>query len=117
MQQEARHPHGRRQRTVAALSAIVLGAALAVGVPVAASSATHSGTKGCGSQYGWVTATTSIDTEILPPGSAWVYVYSSGGTRSRVAMTASGGPKVGGGYWEVWGSLSATGSPYCSASG
>ncbi|MBB5633127.1 hypothetical protein BKA04_001350 [Cryobacterium mesophilum] len=32
-------------------------------------------------------------------------------------MTANQMPKTGGGYWQVYASINASGSPYCSAFG
>lgn len=90
---------------------------LALAIPTAASAAVHTGTLGCGAKFGWITATTSGYTEITPPGSNWTYAYSSGGTRSRVAMTAGQTAKTGGGYWQVYATVNAAGSPYCSAFG
>jgi hypothetical protein len=91
--------------------------ALALALPTAASAAVHTGTLGCGAKFGWVTATTTGSTQITPPGSSWTYIYSTGGTRSEVAMTANQMPKTGGGYWQVYASINASGSPYCSAFG
>lgn len=101
-----------RRKSIATMSTI--GALLLVfALPTAASAAVHTGVRGCGAQYGWITAVTTGATEITPPGSAWMYLYGSGGTRDRVAMNVNAMPITGGGNWRVYGSTNASGSPYC----
>lgn len=108
---------GVRRWTTAAVTGLCVAIVGAVIGAAPASAATHSGTRGCAGQFGYVTATTGGSTVITPPGSDYDYIYSSGGTRTRVAAYSNGTAKQGGGYWIVYGSSSAQGSPYCSSAG
>jgi hypothetical protein len=106
-----------KRRIASALGSLVVASALVIGTPVVANAAIHSGMRGCGAQYGYLTGTTSGATQLSPPGSQLYYQWSTGGTRSRVAAYTSGAPKPSGGDWWVYGQYSATGSPYCSPAG
>ena len=96
----------------------VLGTLLiAIGVVTPAASAIHSGYKGCHGQFAYLTGTTRGETAIAPPGSYYGWAYSTGGTRTHIAVDSAWNSKKGGGNWTVTGTHSATGNPYCSALG
>lgn len=92
---------GRRLTLGSAAAIASIGLLLAA--PMAASAAqTKSGTAGCNAQYGWSTGSTTGLTTISPPGTQANYNYTSGGTRTVVALWATGGiSKPGGGNWWV----------------
>lgn len=94
---------------------------MTAGAPAFAAMAT--GTWGCAGQFAYLTATTQGHTELDPPGSDFVWVFSTGGTRTRQALAtdykgAPVGPKKGGGSWSAYGYVSVTDTdPYCSSYG
>lgn len=100
-----------------ALMGVVAVLLMVFGTITPASAAIHSGTKGCPGQFGYLKGTTVGATELAPPGSYWAYLWTTGGTRTRVAVDSAWNSKLNGGYWYVTGTISATGTPSCSAAG
>lgn len=105
-----------RRRTVATF-ATSLGLVLGLAVASPAAAAIQTGTKGCGSQYGWLTSTSYVHSEIVPPGSYTKFVSGTGGTYTLVATNSAGYAMIGGGKWGVEGSQSASGTPFCRTYG
>lgn len=101
----------KRLVRVGVLSIAAMG--LVASTQSAAVAGSHTGTKGCAGQYGYLKAITNGATKFGPPGSVYEYRFASGGTRTRVAATAGGLPVTGGGYWYVVADGSATGKPSC----
>lgn len=106
----------RRTRGKPMLAGVVIAVA-ALLVPTAASAATHTGTRWCSGQFGWLKTVSSGATENRPPGSDWIYVWSTGGSRDVVAMTNAQTAKTGGGDWYGYGSISVTGTSHCESYG
>lgn len=99
-----------RGRMAGLAAAVALVGTVGLAAPASAAS---SGTKGCGTNYGWLTASVPEFSQYKAPGSQVIRTKSLPGTYTEVAIYSNGAPKTGGGAWFTSPSQYSSGVAFC----